>query len=109
MDKNCPHLGDMEYTDEVKNDGKGAQRYPFKEPKKLQVRSDSGGAIRRRLVPPRLTEIFDGADDGETMPYPAAGKCEKDPKDVILVTRNCIEKFCSGNHKKCPRFLKTTN
>lgn len=105
----CPQFEKTEYTDGTTYDPKyRISQYAFRRPEKLEVRSDAGGMYGREPVPPSLLQIYDGAESGETMDYPAEGKC-RNPNEVVFVTRSCLEKFCSGDHTACPRFLKTTH
>lgn len=99
----------MEYTDKTKCDPEHPMilKYEFEKPERLRVQSDGGGMLGSMPMPPSNMEIYDGAENGETMDYPAEGICAAF-KNVVLVTRRCFEAFCSGNNAKCPRYQKAT-
>jgi hypothetical protein len=107
-EKKCPYFEEMVYSDQSKSDPKNPLilKYAFTRLQKLHVSSDAGGMLGGKPMPPTLSEIYDGDNNGETMDYPAEGKCTVTEK-IVLVTRHCLETLCSNNHGKCPRFLKT--
>ena len=84
LQENCPHFEksiQISYLTSCKLESEANPNYPcieiyqFPKPAKLEVKSSGGGMVGREPFSPDLSQIYDGAEDGETMDYPAEGKC----------------------------------